>query len=596
MILKELSDLYRRLEQDPEYQIAPRGFSLQKITFKVVLQADGRLFAIQDARQPRRKALVPVQIKVPGNAKSSGSGLNPCFLWDNTMYMLGFTPDKSEDKKRKRAPKCFQAFRRYHLELKDFIDSPRYRAVCTFLESWNPERAGDHAILAEVSTGFGVFQIQGESAYVHEDPAVLSWWNRRDSEDAPEAICLIDGIRRPIARIHDKIKGVKGGQPSGGTIVGFNDDAYVSYGAKQSYNAPVGRDAAFRYVTALNALLDGPMSGRHRFVLGDTTVAFWTERSTEVEQVLVAILGEGSRALAAEGPFDEGLLARIAAYLKKLRRGADGDMGLGSEEAATGYTLLGLAPNAGRISIRFHLRGTLGQLLENQRAHFRDIGLQSTDRVEVDPDEFPPVRRLLDEICPLVNGKPDRDRMPPIHIGPLMRAIIENTRYPEGFYQAILGRIRADRKVRRIRAAIIKGYLIRNRGKEVSMSLDVQNTDVAYRLGRLFATLEKTQSDALGSELNATIRDRFYGSASAAPRTAFPRLMRTYQHHLAKLPPGLRINREILVQQIMDAVTGFPPRFDLTEQGMFALGYYHQKSSFYRKTADDHVNAKGTES
>lgn len=579
MILRELDSLYGRLKDDPSYRIALMGFSLQKISFKVVLKPDGSLFAIQDARQQIERRLVPTQIMVPGGTKPPGQGINPCFLWDNTKYMLGFTMGEDQ----KRTLKSFEAFRQRHVDIRSQIESKDYAAVCSFLESWEPRQGTDYEILAELTSGFGVFQIQGEQRFVHDDPAVLTWWSGQvDDSDEIESICLVTGSRKPIARTHSKIKGVIGGQTTGGAIVGFNEAAYESYGAKQSYNAPVGRAAAFRYVTALNALLDGPMQDKHKLRIGDTTVAFWTDRPTLAEDVMTLFLNQGSGALISDSVQDEAQRRKLAAYLDILRQGRADTMGLDGIGDSTGYNLLGLSPNAGRISIRFHLRGTLGQFLDHQRAHFRDIAIEADRRGDPARDEFPPLRRLLDETCPRVGGKPDRDRIP-VLVGPLMRSVISGSRYPDGFYNAVMGRLRADRTVRRVRAGIIKGYLIRNRSKEVSMSLDVQNTDTAYRLGRLFSALEKTQADALGGEINATIRDRFYGAASATPRTVFPRLLRTYQHHLAKLQPGLRVNREKLLQEILDPLGGFPAHFNLTDQGMFAIGYYHQTRSFYHK-------------
>lgn len=581
MILRQLVDLYERLEKDPDYRIARSGFSLQKISFKVVLKPDGTLFAIQDARQKIRNRPVPTQIMVPGGAKPSGQGLNPCFLWDNAKYMLGFTAVDDQA----RTAKCFEAFRQRHLDARQQVGSTPFAAVCTFLEQWQPDRAHEHEVLTELGQGFGLFQILGEQSFVHDDPTVLKWWANQ-SQDPDEVVseCLVTGQVGPVARIHDKIKGVAGAQSSGGSIVGFNEPAYESYGAQQSYNAPVGRAAAFRYVTALNALLDGPMRDKHKIMIGDTTVAFWTDIPTVVEDVMATFLMQGSRALAPDHVQDETIRAKLAAYLEALRQGRYETFGLDDARDTVGYNLVGFAPNAARISVRFHLRGTIDQLLDNQRAHFRDTDIEPSRRDDNELDAFPSIRRLLDETCPWIGGKPDRDRISPILVGPLLRAIIHGRRYPDGFYNAVMGRLRADRTMRRVRAGIIKGYLIRNRGKEVSMSLDTQNPAVAYRLGRLFSALEKTQADALGGELNATIRDRFYGAASATPQTVFPRLLRTYQHHLAKLHPGQRVNREKLIQEIIDPLGGFPARFDLADQGLFAIGYYHQTTAFYRKS------------
>ncbi|MGD9548793.1 MAG: type I-C CRISPR-associated protein Cas8c/Csd1 [Candidatus Krumholzibacteriia bacterium] len=581
MILKELDKLYDRLKIDPDYRIARMGFSLQKISFKVVLKPDGNLFAIQDMRISRGKKMVPTQVMVPGGTKPPGQGINPCFLWDNTKYMLGFTQGDDLN----RTLKSFAAFRERHSHSLAEIQSADFAAVCSFLEGWDPAQAGDHPVLAEIGTGFGVFQIQGNSSYVHDDPVVLDWWeNQPDPSPEFESFCLVTGKYLPIAKTHDKVKGVVGGQSTGGAIVSYNEKAYESYQLEQSFNAPVGSLPAFRYVTALNAILDGPMRDKHRMLIGDTTVAFWTDRPTIAEDVMALFLNFGSYAGNADAVQDETLRRKLTAFLEFLRQGKAGTLGLENVEEDTGYNLLGLAPNAGRISVRFHHRGTLGQFLDHQRQHFRDISICQDRSGPLDGDEFPSIRRLLDEVCPRVGGKPDRDRIPPVLIGPLMRSVIGGSRYPDGVYNAVLGRIRADHLVNRVRAGIIKGYLIRNRGKEVSMSLDVNNPSVAYRLGRLFAVMEMTQGDALGGGVNATIRDRFYGAASATPRTVFPRLLRTYQHHLAKLQPGYRVNREKLVQEIVDPLIGFPGHFDLTDQGLFAIGYYHQTRAFYQKT------------
>jgi CRISPR-associated protein Csd1 len=194
--------------------------------------------------------------------------------------------------------------------------------------------------------------------------------------------------------------------------------------------------------------------------------------------------------------------------------------------------------------------------------------------------EFPPAWLLLQQTAR------ETKNVPSILSGPLLHAIITGIRYPEGLYAAVMRRIRADSVVNYPRACLIKGYLNRNLNKEVSMSLDSSRADPAYRLGRLFATLEKTQQDALGGNLNKTIRDSFYSSASATPGSVFPRLLRTYQHHIAKLEGGRRVNREKLIQEILDPLGTFPTHLGLPDQGLFAIGYYHQTRDFYAKRGD----------
>lgn len=579
MILQSLDALYDRLGEDPSYGVAPPGYSLQKITFKVVLTPEGELHAIEDTRRHSEGRARPRQVLVPGRTKPPGSGINPGFLWDNCGYMLGFD---AEGNRAKRTKKTFEAFRAAHLEREDEIRSNEYSAVCRFLENWNPATASEHSSLEEAAaTGFGVFQIAGQTHFVHEDPKVSVWWQKQaEAEDeGMEGQCLVTGERRPLARVHDKVRGVVGTQGAGGAIVGFNESAYESYGKTQSYNAPISKETAFRYVTALNALLDGPMRDKHRLLLGDTTVAFWTGRQTVTEDVFADFAVEGSALLDVSAQ-DEARRFRVERFLRSLREGGRTYADLEEDPEGTPYFLLGLSPNSARISVRFFETARLSDLLDNLRQHHRDIGIEpsSSERRRWEP-EFPAVRVLL------AQAAREAKEIPPLLAGPLMRAIVAGLPYPDALFSAVLRRIRADRSISYLRCCVIKGYLNRNLDQEVSMSLDMDRPDPAYRLGRLFAALEKTQKDALGEGLNTTIRDAFYSSASATPGSVFPRLLRTYQHHLAKLEGGLRVSRERLVQAILDPLRTFPPHLSLPDQGLFAVGYYHQTSDFYKKKA-----------
>lgn len=589
MILRSLDLAYDRLRADPAYTIAPNGYSLQKITFKIVITATGQLFEIQDARVPVEGRLQPTRVLVPGATKPSGSGVYPRFLWDNSGYMLGYKAKDDEEaeveereKKKARTRHCFSAFRDKHLQLRTEVASPAFSAVCRFLEGWDPDRARDFPVLADAATtGFGVFQIQAETEYVHQDSAVVRWWDTRlgHSSAKPQGQCLVTGKRTTLAKTHPKIKGVVGAQGAGATIAGYNKSAYESYGKKQSYNAPVSEDAAFRYVTALNALLDGPQRFKHCTTLGDTTIAFWTERPTTTEDIFLPFIAKGSAVIEEPSVQDEGLRQKLLGFLEALREGREAYPEIEGAPDQTSFFMLGLAPNTARIAIRFFHRGTLAELLANVRQHHRDIGLVPQPAVGKRPAdlEFPPAWLLLRQTAHDTKG------IPPILSGPLLRAIITGSRYPEGLYAAVLRRIKLGAPVHYVRACAIKGYLNRNLRKEVSMVLDPARGDPAYRLGRLFAALEKTQKDALGERLNKTIRDSYYGAASSTPGTIFPRLLRTYQHHLAKLEGGYRVNRERLIQDILAPLGDFPAHLSLADQGLFAIGYYHQTREFYAK-------------
>jgi len=520
-----------------------------------------------------------------GSPKPSGSGINPCFLWDNSIYMLGYDP---KDKNPDRTQKCFEAFRQRHVELESQIASESFTAVCRFLENWDPASAAEFATLAELTTGFGLFQIIGQTKHVHQDPVIKSWW-RENGDPATSAFrsqCLISGKVAPIAATHPSIKGVAGAQPAGAAIVSFNDPAYESYGHSQSLNAPVSQSAAFRYTTALNALLDGPQRGKHRMPLGSgTTVAFWTDRPSTFEDITTLFFEKGSRELDVEQSQDAGTRKKLESFLLALRSGREayGDL---NHEFATEYYLLGLSPNQARLSIRFWHSGTLGDLLDNLRAHFHDIQIVRPTKAGVEQGvEFLSIQDLLDQTCPRKSsGLADRGRIPPVLEGPLLRAIVTNVRYPTGLFQAVIRRLHADPTISHPRASIIKGYLNRNhysdKGKEIFVSLDKERVSPSYRLGRLFAVLEKAQTEAIEG-INSTIRDRYYGAASATPRSVFPKLLRTFQHHISKLHRGRKTNIEKIVQEILGPVDNFPAHFNLTDQGEFAIGYYHQRNDLF---------------
>jgi CRISPR-associated protein Csd1 len=580
MILQSLNELYSRLAADPAYEIAPPGFSPQKICFRMVLKTDGSLFDIQDARTPDEKGKMQNTLMlVPGEAKPPGAGINPCLLWDNQTYLLGRQP---EDKADSFGLSRFEAFRQRHLELESTIKDPSFSAVCRFLEQWNSERITEFPILNDLGTGFGIFQLQGEKKAVHESSAVQEWWLLSQAAEVPGDLgqCLLTGEELPIARLHPKIKGVTGAQAAGASIVSFNERAYESYAKdyEQGLNAPVSEAAAFRYGTALNSLLAGPKSNKHRIRIGDTTTVFWTEKPSIVEDCFANIFAGGSQ--ATEDVQDETKRGQLQRVLEAIRSGGRyQELG---ESGETPFHILGLAPNAARISIRFYHRSTVADLLAKLHDHQRclEIVRQFTEQTGnrfPDP-EFPALWQILRETARAA------DDIPPLLGGALARAIIEGTPYPEGLFSAIIRRIHADRTINYLRAATLKAVLTRNHKLDIPIMLDTENTDPAYLLGRLFAALEKTQEDALGN-VNAGIRDRFYSAASSTPASVFPRLLRTYQHHLSKLNGGAKVNRERMVQEIVASVdaSGFPNQFALKKQGIFAIGYYHQRKDFFTK-------------
>lgn len=592
MILQQLNTLYDRLADDPNYAIAPHGYSLQKIAFVIIVHSDGRLHDIIDHRDHSGPKPLPVQHLVPGQAKPSGSGLNPCFLWDNSAYLLGYVSsrqsnetDEGYENRIKRTGLSFEAFRDRHLKLEQEINDPSFSAVCQLLSQWQPEKTSDYAILEDISSGFGVFQLIGETKFVHEHSAIQAWWNHQQKESPSKtslSFCLITGQNTSAALIHEPaIKGVGGAQSSGAKLVSFNCDAFTSYGKEQSKNAPVSKNAAFRYCTALNSILSGPNSNKHRYSLADTTITYWTDKQTATESWLGALL---SGDIPTDQAQDGATLQQVGLLLKALREGGKVLWDLG-DDPSTPFYLLGLALTLRGLSVRFWYTDSLGHLFDRLKVHHDDLRLywcwDPFDKQQ--PPEFPPAWMLLRE-----TAREAKD-IPPLLAGALMRAILNGTPYPDSLASAVIRRTRADRTINYCRAAILKAWLTRleRTQGEISVSLDTERIEPAYRLGRLFAVLEKTQEDALPG-INATVRDRFYSAASATPATVFPRLLRTYQHHLAKLVPGARINREKLVQEIVDGLDGMPAHLNLEAQALFTIGYYHQRKTLFggRKTTE----------
>jgi CRISPR-associated protein Csd1 len=586
MILQSLHSLYGRLAEDPANGLPTRGYSLQNISFCVIIQLDGTLVEILPCRTEtveigkngkEKKTVRPLSLLVPGQAKPPGQGLNPCFLWDNTGYMLGFKPEdpkKSEaerEKEKARTLASFDAFKKRHLESEAAINAPAFSSVCRFLEQWSPDQAAAHPVLQEITSGFGVFQISGNLKYVHQSPEVARWWTEQKiaNEEGQRGFCLVTGKSSLLAQLHDPaIKGVAGAQSSGAKLVSFNLNAFTSLGKEQGLNSPVSEEAAFAYCNALNWLLSRK---ERRFRIGDATTVFWTGEPSPAEALFPWMMSGVPEAEDTETK------NRVRALLDKISRGTLGRDDLG--DPATPYYILGLSPNASRLSVRFWHTGHLGELFTNLKLHLDQLSLvrqwDETNSKSPEP-EHPTSYQLLRQTAREADG------IPPLLSGALLRSILLGADYPASLITAVHNRIRAERDVTYLKAAILKAWLIRNHNQPVTTMLDESNTNPGYRLGRLFAVLEKTQQDALPG-INATIRDRFYASASATPRAVFGRLLRTYQHHLGKLDTGAKIIREKQTQDILSTLGDFPAHLNLQNQSQFALGYYHQRKDFFTK-------------
>jgi CRISPR-associated protein Csd1 len=574
MILQALHGYYERMSADPDSGMPPYGTSMENISFALVLDADGTLRDIVDLREADGKKLRPRKMLVP-IAEKKASGIKPNFLWDTTSYVLG-QDDKGN---QERTDQCHASFKE-HIKKYCAESDMGLSAVLKFLEHGNK----DITIFPNFDDVIGsnvVFRLDGERGFVHDRQSARRAWAVCLSEREKGVVgqCLITGkSSQPIARLHSSIKGVKGAQSVGASIVSFNLSAFESYGKEQSINAPVSQEASFSYVTALNFLLNS--KGRQRITIGDATIVFWAERMSPAEDFLADLFDPSSEPSQSETTVDHQTTTKIHDLLQAIRSGKHAvDIVPGLDESVRFY-LLALAPNAARLSIRFWEVNTVGGLLEKIGTHFRQ--LEIIPQYDNEP-EFQPLWRLLCQTAPL--GK--SENISPVLAGGMAKAMLSGSYYPQSLLPAVLGRIRAEHAVTYFRAALIKAFLMRNKQMEVPVSLDPARTDRPYLLGRLFAVLEKAQEEAVPGA-NATIKDRYLSSASANPGQVFHMLLKNAANHTAKLrkdpeKKGRAIHYESLVQDIMNFFDDFPKTMSAEEQGLFMIGYYHQRKDFFTK-------------
>lgn len=565
-LLASLVRAYDRLPDAP-----PFGFSMEKIGFCVTLRPDGAVDQVIDLRADDRKRS-PRMLLVPRPVKRT-AGIAPNFLWDKSAYVLGLTAGEG-----KRTGDEHAAFRARHAEWLEGADDAGLLALARFLDMWSPEAFVPPVWPDDLKDQNIVFALAEEyrDRYLHERLAAAELWRRIGGEGQGGAqICLVTGNAAPVARLHPSIKGVWGAQSSGASLVSFNLDAFTSYGHEQGDNAPVSEAAAFAYTTVLNRYLE--KDSRHRVQIGDASTLYWADcddaaQADEAEAIFAAFVDPGA---------DEDLAsAEIRARLEAIRRGEH--LTKVAPELAEGvrFHVVGLAPNAARLSLRFYWQDDFGRLTEHYQRFLSDTAIDPPPR-----DGWPPLWRYLVELAS--QGK--RENVPPLIAGEWMRAIMAGTPYPLTLLSTVLMRLRADGQINALRIAILKSVLIRNFNLEVPVALDPANTDRGYVLGRLFAVYEEVQRAALGG-INATIRDKFYGAASASPQKVFRTLDSGSANHFGKLrktSPGRAVNLEKLVSAITDLMEPgsdpIPASLSSAEQALFGIGYYHQRSDFFRK-------------
>ena len=569
MILQALTRHYEDLLRRGD--IAAPGWASARISFALCLRANGELAQVvptmQTVETGKKTVLQPQVFPLPAAVKRA-SNIASNFLWDNSTYLLGVDqkgrPQRSRD--------CFAAAAAMHHAVLDGIDSPVARVILAFFDTWQPEQAAEHPALAgqfeEVTAGANLlFWVDGR--YPQEDAAIREAWQKyreTSDSDAVKMQCLVTGREDEITATHPAIKGVRDAQPSGAALVSFNAPAFCSYGREQNYNAPVGKYAAFAYTAALNHLLADRNNVQF---IGDTTVVCWAEGADPAyPDFFTAAMTGGT----AEGLSDNDLRAA----LKRLAQGLPcEDLGIDPERP---FYILGLAPNAARLSVRFFLRDSFGLLMKNVNDHYERLKIVGAKSPII------PVWRLLQATV----RDPKKQTPAPNMAGSTVRAIFAGTPYPASLLEAVILRIRAERNITWGRAAIIKAYYLKNPHKDcpkevLTVSLNEASTDTAYTLGRLFSIYEAVQQSA-NPGINATIKDKYFNSAAAMPASIFPVLNNLYQKHLRKLDAGMRVYYDKQVSALKGVLgESYPARMTLAQQGSFDLGYYHQTQKRYMK-------------
>jgi len=574
VILQALAEYYQRKVSDPKSDLAPIGWEWKELPFLLVINEEGDLRAIEDTREKKGNRLRAKSFLVIQGEKRS-SGIKPNLLWDNVEYVLGANPrGRSDFAKRHKAFK-----ERIADEFPEGTEPLGVLAVKRFLDK-NPleqinKKFGESELWKEIfeSNAFVTFRLEGDnSATIFDEMRGL--FPKEDSFADPQerGICLVSGKKAQILKLHPAIKGVRGTNTSGASVVSFNLDAFSSYGKRQNFNAPLSNEAVFAYSTGLNYLLR--RDSENKVSVGNTTIVFWADKAEQelfdMEQNFPLFINDPPK----DDP-DRGVRAVRALY----QFASSGKMPASSGER---FFVLGLAPNAARISVRFWRSGTLNDFSEKMIQHFDDIEIVKGPK----EPEFLTLNQLIRSTAV---GRKMENALPKL-AADVLTSVMDGTPYPKPFMQQCVMRIRAEKHIGRARAAILKGCINRyqrkygdKRREALSVALDRENLSTAYRLGRLFAVLERIQ-EVSHPGINATIRDRFYGAASSSPVSVFPRLLKLKNHHLAKMEnQGQKTFYEREIGEIISEIKAFPRFLPIDQQALFAVGYYHQRQEIFRK-------------
>ena len=584
MLIKALNEYYDILSEAGK--VCPDGFSTQKVHYMIMLRKDGTISGIVDVTESDlegKKKNIPLEIILP--KRNSIPKINSEIIEHRPSYIFGLNYDKKSGKysaedEKNRAKKSHEAFVKTNLEYTEGMTSDIVIAYRNFIKNWKPEDETNNECLLKIGSKYSAsnfcFALDGHTEITLHDmdgdicSKIKNEINSKQEEKSTQ-ICAITGKRGEIAKIHDKISGLKGAQASGASMVCFNNKAEESYGKSQSYNSSVSQDTMRRYTEALNILIS---DSHHRMYMDDMTVVFWAMSFNDAKEInMFSLMFNPSKDQLDAGETEMVLKKAVEA----MGIGKTVDLSSIDIDENVEFYVVGLTPNTSRISQKFLYHDKFGKIFGNVALHQADMFIDGS-KGNI------PLWRIMKEIK---SPKSTNEKTPPPLISAVFQAALSGGKYPESLLETAVRRVKTDKSVNYVRAGIIKACINRKsriykNKEELKLALDIENNDQAYLCGRLFAMLERIQNNASTSELNRTIKDSYFSSACAKPADIFPRLMKLAQYHLKKDDYGIIDNK--IVGEIMEKLGNeFPQTLSLNDQGKFIIGYYHQYQSFFKK-------------
>jgi len=580
VILKSLCDYYDLLSNDINSGISPYGFQTVKANYAAILSEEGNLLDIISLNQlNNNKPLIfttPKSLKIPGIAASP--------ICDNFEYVFGISSEKGYKNIEKIK---FEKAKELHLNMFKDANCVEAIAIKKFFETWDINTAWDNENIMKHYSEKGkafpgniVFRLLGREAYFHQNQEIVDIWvekNKQINEKEGQIIaqCSIIGKQLSISRLHKKFDGVTGASTMGASLVCFNKDADESYGLEQSRNSAVSEDAAFKYATALQHMLS---NRDQKILIGDATTVFWAGKiNNSYIKIFNCLLSNPDESDDESVSEDIKTRETVKSILKD---GINGIYNKTEIDPQTEFCVLGLSPNAGRLSVRFFYRNAFSNFCEKIKQHYDDIAIYGgkNGRQHI---------KIWNLLNATVSTNSRDKKVNPLLGGAITKSLLTGEMYPQLLLNQTIMRIKAETEISQARASIIKGYLIRKnrllkKEEELTMYLNEKSKNPAYVLGRTFAILEMIQKSALGESINATIKDKYFASACSNPSLVFPNLLKLTQHHLAKIEGNYWNIQLSDCLGLLDS-DSFPKILNMENQGRFILGYYQQTQKNYEK-------------